>query len=488
MQPFSFPTHPTRCPGPLNTGVGSRRNFLQVGIAGFATLSLPGILRLQQQQSLLASDSTNSREKTAVIMIWQPGGCSHIDTYDPKPDAPVEYRGPFSTIATSVPGVRFTELIPRQAALADKMVVLRSMKNTAAGHPAGSMALLSGDPDTRDKPKPKYPDWMSVTNYLRAQQGPRNNPLPAYIGIKPPLEYNGPAYLGDAYSPFVVTGDPNAPNFSVPNIGLSEVSEVRRLGRRATLRERLDSLERAFDQQGELAALDEFESQALTLLTSSKTKEAFDLSQESDSLRDRYGRNSWGQQLLLARRLIEAGVDVLTTSLNGPLCGRVNNWDDHAVNHHCFDAMRFRAEAYDRAVSALIEDLFDRGLDQRVLVVVTGEFGRTPKVNYAASTGEGNASAPAGTQQPGRDHWPRAFSNIWFGGGMQSGQVVGASDKLGQDATERICKPGDFLATLYQHMGIDAATTLIEDFNGRPTPIVDHGSPIPELKRVAAHG
>jgi hypothetical protein len=185
---------------------------------------------------------------------------------------------------------------------------------------------------------------MSVTNYLRSQDGPRQNPLPAYVGINPPLEYNGPAYLGDAYSPFTVSGDPSLPNFSVPNIGLSDLGEVRRLDRRSMLRRKLDTLERAFDQQGELAALDEFETQAMTLLTNAKTKEAFDLSREDVQTRDRYGRNSWGQQLLLARRLVEAGVDVLTTSLSGPLCGRVNNWDDHAVNHHVFDAMRFRAD------------------------------------------------------------------------------------------------------------------------------------------------
>jgi hypothetical protein len=484
MRPLNSKSY-TTCPGPVTAGSGgSRRNFLQAGLAGFATLSLPGILKLRAQQTLHAGETTRSgREKTAVIMVWQPGGASHIDTYDPKPTAALEYRGPFTTIPTAIPGIRFTELLPRQAALADRFTVLRSMRNGAAGHPAGSMQMLSGDSDTRDKPKPKLPDWMSVTNYLRSKEGPRENPLPAYIGLKPPLEYNGPAYLGDAYSPFVVSGDPNAPNFTVPNIGLTDAGEVRRLERRSKLRQTLDTLERAFDQAGELAALDEFETQALTLLTHSKTKEAFDLSLEDDRTRDRYGRNTWGQQLLLARRLIEAGVDVLTTSLNGPLCGRVGNWDDHAVNHHVFDAMRFRAEAYDQAVSALIEDIFERGLDQRVLVVVTGEFGRTPKVNYAPSTGAGNASAPAGTQQPGRDHWPRAFSNIWFGGGITPGQVIGASDKRGEDATERICGPGDFLATIYQHLGIDSSATLIEDFNGRPTPIVDHGKPIAELMR-----
>ncbi|MFN9548793.1 MAG: DUF1501 domain-containing protein, partial [Pirellulaceae bacterium] len=309
------------------------------------------------------------------------------------------------------------------------------------------------------------------------------HPLPRYVGVNPPLEYNGPAYVGDAYSPFTVSGDPNAPNFSVPNIGLSDAGEVRRLDRRAQLRRNLDTLQRSFDRYGELDALDQFEQQAMSLLTSPETREAFDLSKEDDATRDRYGRNAWGQQLLMARRLVEAGVEVMTTQLSGPLCGRVGNWDDHAVNHHVFDALRFRAAAYDQAVTALIEDIYQRGLDQRVLVVVTGEFGRTPKIEYSPSTGEGNASAPAGTIQPGRDHWPRGFSNIWAGGGIRTGQVIGATDKLGEDAIERVCSAGDFLATIYHHLGIDAANTLITDFNGRPTPVVDHGRPIPELIR-----
>jgi len=155
----------------------------------------------------------------------------------------------------------------------------------------------------------------------------------------------------------------------------------------------------------------------------------------------------------------------------------------HAVNHHVFEGLQFRAAAYDQAVSALIEDLYERGLDKRVLVVVTGEFGRTPKINYAASTGAGNASAPAGTQQPGRDHWPRAFSNLWAGGGIRTGGFIGATDRRGEDSIERICSAEDFLSTIYHHLGIDAAKTLITDFNGRPTPVVDKGRPIPELVR-----
>jgi hypothetical protein len=470
-----------RCRGPFAANQADRRHFMKIGLAGLGSLSLPGLLRLRDATAQAVSPTTPKKERSAVIMVWKPGGCSHLDTYDPKPLASVEYRGPFSTISTKVPGLQFTELLPRQAQIADKFTVLRSMHQTAAGHPAGSMQMLSGDPDTRDKPKPKYPDWMTVANYLRSQEGPRENPLPRYAGINPPLEYNGPAYLGDAYSPFTVSGDPSAPNFSVPNIGLSDANEIQRLERRASLRQKLDKLERAFDRYGELGALDQFEAQSLALLTSPKTRDAFDLSQEDERTRDRYGRNAWGQQLLMARRLIEAGVEVLTTSLNGQLCGRVGNWDDHAVNHHIFDALRFRAQAYDQAVTALIEDIYERGLDKRVLVVVTGEFGRTPRIEHSPSTGAGNASAAAGTIQPGRDHWPRAFSNLWAGGGIETGRVIGATDKLGEDPIERACSAGDFLATIYHHLGINAATTFINDFNGRPTPIVDHGQPIREL-------
>jgi len=450
---------------------------MQIGLTGFASLGLPGLMRLRAENALKPPG-----ERTAVIMVWLPGGLSHVDSYDPKPDIGSEYRGPFKTIATKVPGLRFTELMPLQARIADKFTVLRSMHQTAGGHPAGTMQMFSGDPDTRDKPKPRLPDWMSVAHYLRERAGGRANPLPNYIGVPPASpEYSSPAYLGDAYAPFSVSDDPSRPNFQVPNIGLGDEAETRRLSERLALRKSLDRMERAFDREGELGALDAFEAQAATLLTNPRTRDAFDLGKEDAATRDRYGRNRWGQQLLLARRLVEAGVEIVTSSLNGPLCGRVNNWDDHAVNHHQFEALRFRMPNYDRAVAALIEDIYARGLSKRVLVVVTGEFGRTPKISFDRSTGAGNASAAAGTLQPGRDHWPRAFSNIWAGGGIRTGQVIGATDKRGEDVTERPCAPGDFLSTIYHHLGIDASKITIKDFNGRPTPLVDHGRPIPEL-------
>lgn len=195
MTPFQQKLPVQNCRGPVPYGFSGRRAFLQTGLAGFATLSLPNILKLKSH-CLAGSSNPSTSEKKAVIMVWQPGGMSHIDSYDPKPDSGSEYRGPFKLISTKVPGLQFTELLPRQAAIADKLVVLRSMRQTAGGHPAGSMQLLSGDPDTRDKPKPRYPDWMAVSNYLLAQKGPRTNPLPAYVGINPPPNTMGRPTLG----------------------------------------------------------------------------------------------------------------------------------------------------------------------------------------------------------------------------------------------------------------------------------------------------
>ncbi len=304
------------CRGPVPI---SRRGFMQFGLTAFATLSWPGLLRLRAENALKPK-----HERKSIIMVWLPGGLSHIDTFDPKPDASSEYRGPFKTIGTKVPGTQFTELLPMHAKIADKFTVLRSMHQTAGGHPAGTMQMFSGDSDTRDKPKPRLPDWMAVAHYLRHKEGGRKNALPNYIGVPPASpEYSSPAYLGDAYAPFAVSDDPSRPNFQVPNIGLADAAETRRLSERIALRKSLDTMERAFDREGELGALDEFEAQAATLLTNPQTRDAFDLGKEDAPTRDRYGRNRWGQQLLLARRLVEAGVEIVTSSLSGPLCGRV---------------------------------------------------------------------------------------------------------------------------------------------------------------------
>jgi uncharacterized protein (DUF1501 family) len=454
-----------------------RREFLRFGLSAFGALSLPGLYRLRA-----AAARADAAERTAVIIVWLRGGQSHLDTLDPKPDAPAEYRGPFRPIPTRTPGLRVTELLPRHAAVSDRFTVLRSMAHTGGGHPAGSLQLLSGDPDPQDKLKPVLPDLMSVAHRLRYDP---NRPLPNYVGVNPIVRYDnftiaGPAYLGDAYAPFAVTGDPNAPSFRVPNVGFADPADEARFAGRALLHENLTSVRRDLDRSRP-EGMDAFQQQAVNLLTSPEAAKAFDLTRESPKVRDRYGRNAWGQQLLLARRLVEAGVEIVTTELTGPLCGRVQNWDDHAVNHHVFDALKFRAPYFDQAVAALVEDVYARGLDRRVLVVVTGEFGRTPRISHVASSGGGVASAPEGTVQPGRDHWPRANSMLWAGGGIRTGRVIGATDRLGEDVVDRRVGPPDFLATIYRHLGIDYETVALPDQTGRPIHIVQGGRAIPEL-------
>lgn len=456
-----------------------RRKLLQAGLTGFSALTMADVFRLQA-----ATRTDASSPKTAVIMVWLRGGASHLETFDPKPESPSEFRGPYSAIDTNVAGIQICELLPRLATMADKYSILRSIAHTGGGHPAGSLQVLGGDPDAQDKVTPKLPDWMSIASFVR--QDSRRS-LPNYMAINPVDRYDsftiaGPTYLGPSHAPFSIVGDPSNPAFEVPNVGLAP-DRRDRLERRMQLKSGFDNLRRDLDTSGTLSAIDQFEAQALGLLTSPNAGDAFDLRKESTSVRERYGMNAWGQQLLMARRLVEAGVEIIATEFDGPLCGRVQNWDDHAVNQHVFDAYKFRTPVFDQAVSALIEDIYARGLDQRVLVIVAGEFGRTPRISYVASSGGGVASGSAGTVQPGRDHWPRANSMLFAGGGIRTGQVIGATDARGEDPIDRRVGTGDFLATIYKHLGIDYERLAIADFAGRPVPILNSGAPIPELQR-----
>ncbi|MSR59553.1 MAG: DUF1501 domain-containing protein [Planctomycetaceae bacterium] len=463
------PEFERHCTGPR---LAHRREFLRVGLAGLSGLTLPGLLRLRA-----AAATENHRERTAVIVVWLIGGASHLETYDPKPHSGSEYCGPYRPISTTVPDLQICELLPRHAQVADKFTILRSLVHTGFCHQQGAQQLLTGHPVRELRQKPDDPDLFSITNLLRSDP---LRTLPNYVGVNP-IPYVGSAYLGPAYEPFAVTGDPNDPKFEVPNLGLADKAQVERLGERIGLRKSFDRLERDIDRRGNMQALDAFESQAWNVLTSSATRKAFDINQEDPRVRERYGRNAWGQQCLMARRLVESGVDLVTTTFNGPLCGRVQNWDDHAVNHNVFEAMQLRAPLYDQAVTALIDDLHERGLDKRVLVIVTGEFGRTPKISYVASTGGGRGSAAAGTMQPGRDHWPSATSLLFSGGGISEGQVIGATDSRGEYVTDRIVGAQDFLATVYRHLGVDAARVEFTNFAGRPVPILGDGKPIREL-------
>lgn len=459
------------CPGPMR-----RRELLRFGMTGLGSLSLSNLLQARAHAA-----ATNAGERTALIVVWLPGGASHIETYDPKPKAPLEYRGPFGPMSTKSPGMQICDLLPRHAEVSDRFTILRSMVHTGFCHQQGTQQLFTGHEVRELRNVPDHPDFLSIAHRLRFDA---RRDIPNYIGV-PAVNYSGAAYLGPNYEPFAVTGDPNSPKFHVPNIAMSDSQKLARLEDRLDLRRRFDRFRRDADRLGNMAAFDSFESQAWNMLTSSATGKAFDLEQEDPATRDRYGRNLWGQRCLLARRLVEAGVDLVTVQFDGSLCGRIGNWDDHAVNHNVFEGMKHRTPFYDHAVASLIEDIYDRGLDRRVMVVVTGEFGRTPKVNYDISTGEGTASAPAGTKQPGRDHWPRATSMLFAGGGIETGRVIGATDSKGEDAVDRIVGRGDFLATMYHHLGIDPEPISFVDHSGRPIPIVQNGKVIPELVATA---
>jgi hypothetical protein len=447
------------CPGPL-----PRREFLRLGLAGLGSLSLAELFR---QRSLAGAKSP--RERTALIVVWLQGGASHLETYDPKPLAPSEIRGPYRPIATRVPGMHLCELLPRHARVADKFCILRSLAHTGFCHQQGNQQMFTGHPELILKLQPDHPDLFCIANLLRSD---RARTLPGYVGVNP-IPYLGPAYLGPTFEAFAVYGDPNDPRFEVPNIGVNAV-ESTRLNGRMGLRQQMNDIGKAGDHLARHQAFDRFHEQAWNLLTGSEARRAFDLNLEPPAIRDRYGRNTWGQRCLLARRLVEAGVDLVTTSLDGHLCGRVGNWDDHAVNHHVFNALKARCGYFDQAVSALIEDLHDRGLDRRVMLVVTGEFGRTPRISYAPDSS-------SGVTQPGRDHWPYAMSLLTSGGGIPGGRVIGATDKLGTAPSDHRVGVRDLLATLYHHLGIDADRVTIHDATGRPVPVLPEGTAIRDL-------
>jgi uncharacterized protein (DUF1501 family) len=440
-----------------------RRAFLRLGFASLAGLTLPDLLRLR-------AAAEGARPPTALILLYCHGGISHLDTWDPKPDAPVEIRGPFRSIPTRVPGMRVSEILPRHAAIADKFSLLRSLSHEASCHANGPQRLFSGHFTPRQEFRPEHPDCLSIANYLRWR--PRR-PIPNYIGmttygLEPgPVSAIGPAYLGGQFAPFAILGDPNRPG----TLGGLETDPAGRLASRRGL---LGPLGRG--PAGRAPALmGEFQQQALDILSGPRARRAFDLEREPAALRDRYGRTAWGQQCLLARRLVEAGVDLVTVTLAGPEAGGAgNNWDDHAVNCHIFDTLRRRAANFDRCVTALISDLHDRGLLERVLVIVTGEFGRTPHISRVVGS-------VTHVEQPGRDHWPQAMSILFAGGGVPGGQVIGATNRLGQHPVRRQVGPWDLIATVYQHLGIDARLVTIPDPTGRPIAVLPEGEPIREL-------
>lgn len=442
----------------------TRRSFVQLGVAGMASVGLPQILRAKEASRL----SGRPTKDTSVIMLWLDGGPSHLDTYDMKPDAPVEYRGIWNPIRTNVPGIAVTELFPKQAKIADKFSLIRSLHHDNGDHFTGGHYMLTsrGGASGADTTG-KYPSIGSIAARL---VGPRKSGMPAYvavpiaasIGLRP--GYFGANYLGHSYDPFETGGDPNAAEFKVDNINLAGSMTIDRLQDRRTLLADFDRMRRDMDSSGAMETMDSFDHKAYEMVTGGEARKAFDIASEDPATRDLYGRHSWGQSTLLARRLVEAGSTWVTVHMGG--------WDHHWDLKKGYENY---LPVVDSLVSALFIDLEQRGLLERTLVVLCGEFSRTPRMNNG---GNGGPAGSMGT--PGRDHWGNALSVLIGGAGIQGGRVVGATNRLGEVPVDRPLEACDLHATIYDRLGIDPATSFL-NHAGRPIPAIDRGEVIAEL-------
>lgn len=437
--------------------------MLQAGSLLLGGLGLSDLFRLRAA----AADAGAAAADTSVILVWLEGGPSQLETYDLKPESPAEYRGEFRPISTVVPGLDICELLPRHALIADKFNVIRSITHDIADHPGAAGRFLTGRrPLNISDPVSKFPTIESLVAKAREQ---RRVGVPNYVSNVRRLKGGGSAYLGQNCEPFVVDDDPNSAKFQVQNLTL-EQEFASRLDDRMSLLRGLDRLRRGLDLSGAIESGDRFQRQAVELLTSEKTAAAFDIRQESASVRDRYGRNEWGQRALLARRLVEAGCSFVTVQMQ--TIGSAVTWDDHGDGGSIPFLMKTRLPPFDQAVSALIEDVYERRLDRKVLLVVTGEFGRAPRLTFRP-----------GARSAGRDHWPSAMSVLVSGGGMRTGQVIGSTNARGEFPADRALDPNDLLASVYRFLGIDPETAY-PDFRGRPMPILPSGKPIAELSPV----
>jgi Protein of unknown function (DUF1501) len=422
----------------------TRRDLIRVGALGLGGLTLPALLRAR------ATGATAER-KSAVIFVELAGGPTHFETYDPKPAAPSEYRGPLGTVATNLAGVYFSELMAKQAQIMDKLAILRGITHTSSSHGTSAHLTQTGyylrDPQKREN---DMPCAGSVAARLR---GANAVGLPAYVTVPQVMRFGGSAYLGKRYSPFETGGDPAASKFEVNNLTLNAALDMERLSDRRTLLSSLDHERRLADAQGVAETVEHFTREAFELVTGDRARKAFDLAAEDVRTRDRYGRHTTGQSLLLARRLAEAGATFVTV--------RVGGWDDHGQIEQ---RMKEKGPAYDQGMAALVSDLHERGLDRDVLVVAMGEFGRTPRINASA----------------GRDHWGSVMSVLLAGGGLKVGQIVGSSSPKGEVPQDLPYRPENVLAVVYRHLGIDPQTTF-NDLSGRPRYVLENRALVKEV-------
>ena len=420
----------------------NRRDFIYTGLVGGLGLSMGDILKLQAESNL-------TPKAQSVIHIFLPGGAASHETFDPHPNAPSEYRGPLKDINTSVAGLQFSEYLQKTAKIADKLTVVHSMTHGEAAHERGVTSMFTG---YRPSPALEYPSFGSV---ISNQLGDRNN-LPAYVCIPSKITNNGsdPAdsgYLSKAFGPFSLGSDPAAAGFKVRDLNVEVGQE--RFERRKNILDTVDSHFRYLESSDSLASMDSFYQKAFDLISSPKAKEAFALDKEPQVVREAYGMNQAGQRLLMARRLVESGVRFVSVTYGG--------WDMH---NGIANGMSKQLPLFDQAYATLINDLDQRGLLDSTLVMISSEFGRTPKINKDA----------------GRDHWPRVFSVVFAGGGFKRGFVYGSSDATGSDVDTNPLTVENLAATMYNQLGIDPETKLMAA-GGRPAAIVKDGSVVKDL-------
>jgi hypothetical protein len=455
----------------------SRRNMLKAGLAGLAGLTVPELLRRRAGASAAGRLTADGK---SVILLWMTGGPSHIDTWDPKPDRPLENRGPFGTIATKLPGVRICEHLPRMAAMLDRFTLIRSVDARHSNHEP-NMVFQTGNVEASPRTNPRGRLYPAIGSVVAKMHGPNHPGMPPYIAFmksRSHLAFGG--YLGKKYDPFIADQATRLPIYTNVGVDTGRMTEAdlfrlplglseERIRERRTLLRDFDQLRNDLDASGVMEAMDRYGQQAVELVVGRRAQAAFDLSREPDRVRDRYGKHLWCQQALLARRLVEAGAAFVTLDLSyHPASG---TWDTHGDNIPPYGGikkgLRPLLPLFDHLITTLVGDLADRGLLDDVLVLAMGEFGRTPMMGTQDST-------------DGRNHWPVVMSMAVAGGGLRHGQVIGATEKDGGTIKERPVTPGDLAATIYQHMGVPLDATYA-DTSGRPRYLVENGQPIREL-------
>lgn len=424
----------------------SRRDFLHVGVVGGLGLTLADYFRLQARADIKHYESKEGTAKS-VIFIFLPGGMAHQESFDPKPYAPVEYRGPYGVVSTNVEGVVLNELWKQTAQVVDKIAICRSMTHGEAAHERGTHNMFTG---YRPSPAIQYPSMGSVVAH---EFGPRNN-LPPYICIPTqPNVYAGTGYLSSAYAGFSLGADPASQNFTVRDLNLPSGIDEPRFASRRKMLDAVNQYFRSREKADAIKAVDTFYERAYSLISSQQAREAFDINKEEPAIRDEYGRNTAGARMLLARRLVEAGARFVTLTYGG--------WDMH---NNIQGGMQSQVPALDQAFATLIRDLDRRGLLDSTLVCIASEFGRTPKINGTA----------------GRDHWPKVFSVVLAGGGIKRGIVYGKSDATASEPEEDPLTVEDWATTIYACLGINADKELMAPGN-RPIEIVNGGEVRKEL-------